>query len=280
MTRVAVVTGTSSGIGLSASVLLARSGFKVVATMRNMEKRAALDARSAKLGVSVDVRRLDVQDQASVDDCINGILKTYGRLDLLVNNAGVGFLGTMEQTSVEHLRRIMDTNFYGVWHVTKAVLPAMKQAGNGQIITVSSIGGLIGQPFNDAYCASKFAVEGFMESLAPVVRPLGIFVSMVEPGPVNTRFIASAKQAGIVRPVNPDKGYTPLLKAYLKKIRREFESVGQTEDEVGEIIVQVAQASAPHFRYPTSELGRKIIIKKYVDSTGDSVISTTGRRLY
>jgi len=280
MTQVAVITGTSSGIGLSASVMLARSGFKVVATMRNMKKRALLEDRTAQLGVHVDIRHLDVRDKATVDDCIDSVIETYGRIDLLVNNAGGGFLGTVEQTPLERLQRIMDTNFYGVWRVTQAVLPVMRQAGKGHIITVSSIGGLIGQPFNDAYCASKFAIEGFMESLAPVVKPLGIFVSLVEPGPVNTNFVESARQAGSGMPVILEKEYAPLFKPYFKRVRQEFESVGQTADEVGEIIVQAALASVPHFRYPTSALGHKIISEKYVDPTGDSVISNTSRRLY
>src|SRR5213080_757154 len=155
MARIALVTGTSSGIGLSTAVALARKDFTVVATMRNLGKAAALQARAKADGVALDVRQLDVQDEHSVDACVRDVLRDHGRIDVLVNNAGAGFLGTLEQTSFEDLRRTMDINFFGVWRVTRAVLPAMRTARSGRIISVTSIGGLIGQPFNDAYCAAS-----------------------------------------------------------------------------------------------------------------------------
>src|SRR5947208_15214972 len=194
MARIALVTGTSSGIGLSTAVALARKDFTVVATMRNLGKAAALQACAKADGVALDVRQLDVQDEHSVDACVRDVLRDHGRIDVLVNNAGAGFLGTLEQTSFEDLRRTMDINFFGVWRVTRAVLPAMRTARSGRIITNTSIGGLIGQPFNDAYCAAKFAVEGLMESLAPVARRVGVWISLIEPGPVNTGFVASVRE--------------------------------------------------------------------------------------
>ena len=173
MPHIALVTGTSSGVGLSAAVLLARAGFHVIATMRDLNKAEPLKARVSAAGVHLEVRQLDVQDQASIDACVGDILATYGAVDLLVNNAGVGFLGSIEQTSAEDLARLMDINFLGVWRMTQAVFPAMRERRAGRIITVTSIGGVIGQPFNDAYCAAKFAAEGLMESLAPTARKLG-----------------------------------------------------------------------------------------------------------
>ena len=166
MTRTALVTGASSGIGLETAVALSLAGFEVVATMRNLARREHLDARADGAGVTLDIRELDVQSQPSVLACIKAVLERYGQIDLLVNNAGSGYLGAMEQTSDATLQRVMDVNFFGVWRLTQAVLPSMRRAGSGHIISVTSIGGLLGQPFNDAYCALKFAVEGFMESLA------------------------------------------------------------------------------------------------------------------
>jgi len=163
--KTALITGTSSGIGLRTAIHLAQAGFMVIATMRDVTKAAPLRAAAQEAGVTIEVRPLDVQDDASVASCVQGVLADYGHIDLLVNNAGAGYLGTLEQTPFTALQSTMDTNFFGVWRLVQAVFPAMRVVGTGRIITVTSVGGLIGQPFNDAYCAAKFAVEGFMESL-------------------------------------------------------------------------------------------------------------------
>ena len=117
---------------------------------------------------------------------------TYNNIDILINNAGSGFLGTLEQTSLSQAQEIMDVNFFGVWRLTQAVLPSMRKNKSGHIISITSVGGIMGQPFNDAYCAAKFAVEGMMESLAPVVKRFGVNVSLVEPGPVSSEFVDCA----------------------------------------------------------------------------------------
>jgi len=131
--------------------------------MRDTAKAGALRAAATAAGVSVDVRALDVTDRAPVAACLAGL----DRLDALVNNAGAGHLGTLEQESVEDVRAVMEVNFFGVLNVTKAALPLLRQS-RGRVLTVTSVGGVVGQPFNEAYCAAKFAVEGFMESLAAV----------------------------------------------------------------------------------------------------------------
>ena len=279
MARIALVTGTSSGIGLSTAVALARKDFTVVATMRNLGKAAALQACAKADGVALDVRQLDVQDEHSVDACVRDVLRDHGRIDVLVNNAGAGFLGTLEQTSFDDLRRTFDVNFFGVWRVTRAVLPAMRAAGSGRIISVTSIGGLIGQPFNDAYCAAKFAVEGWMESLAPVVKRLGIHVSLVEPGPVNTEFVAAVRAGAAGRRELESEPYRPLLAAYLAGTQEAFATVGQTRDDVAAVIVEAAMAESPHLRYVTSEVVRGLVARKYVDPTGDTVLAMAGARL-
>ncbi len=277
--KVAVITGTSTGIGLHTAVLLAQAGFTVVATMRDTAKAGQLEALAKEAGVEVVVRQLDVQDEASIAECIQGIITTYGRIDLLVNNAGSGYLGSLEQTPPETLRRVMEVNFFGVWQVTQAVFPLMRIARSGHIITVTSVGGLIGQPFNEAYCAAKFAVEGFMESLAPVARRLGVAISLIEPGPVNTEFV------GTVQATLPDlspehqAAYGPMLNAYLGGTQQAFASIGQTPAEIGQVIVEAATAETPHLRYTTSERTRGLAALKYVDPTGDSIIKLTSGRL-
>ncbi len=277
MASIALVTGTSTGIGLSTAIHLARAGFEIVATMRNLAKAGPLRSRAEAEGVRVDIRELDVESDASVRACVEGVLKTYGRIDVLVNNAGAGFLGSLEQTSPEALRRTLEVNFFGVWRTTQAVFPVMREQRSGRILAVSSIGGLIGQPFNDAYCAAKFAVEGFYESLAPVAQKLGIHLSLIEPGPVSTEFVPSVLAAG-----NGMQGlqaaYQPVFDAYMASVRATF-GQAQSGDDIAKIIVEAATAPAPHLRYLTSEQVRGRAALKYVDSTGDSVLEMMASRL-
>lgn len=277
--KVALVTGTSSGIGLSTAIQLAQSGFTVIATMRNTAKAGMLQARAQEAGVPIQVRQLDVQQDASVANCVQDVIKDYGQIDVLVNNAGIGYLGSLEQTSVENLRQIMETNFFGVWRVTQAVFPLMRTARSGRILTISSIGGLIGQPFNDAYCAAKFAVEGFMESLAPVAKRLGVDLSIIEPGAINSEFVSAVQELMAQSTQELQEGYGPMLDSYLTMTRQVFASAAQTPDEVGRVIVEAATTDTPHFRYTTSEPTRSLISHKYVDPTGDSIIALTGSRL-
>jgi len=272
-------TGTSSGVGLSTAIQLAQVGFTVIATMRHTTKAGSLQIRAREADVKVEVCQLDVQDDASVANCVQEVLKSYERIDLLVNNAGAGYLGSLEQTSIEDLRRTMETNFFGVWRVTRAILPSMRAARSGRIITVTSIGGLVGQPFNDAYCAAKFAVEGFMESLAPVAKRLGIEVALIEPGAINTEFVGSVQVSMARSTQEIPEEYAPMFESYLNMTQQVFASVGQTPDEVAQIIVEAATTATPHFRYTTSEVVHGLVSRKYVDPTGDSIIALTGARL-
>ncbi len=188
--RVLVITGTSSGIGLATAVAVARHGFVTVATMRDPSRAGRLLEAAGAAGVTVDIRQLDVTDAASVSSCIDGVVADHGRIDAVVNNAGAGHLGTIETESVDDVRRVMEVNFFGVVAVTKAAMPHLRASG-GRLVTVSSVGGAIGQPFNEAYCAAKFAVEGFMESLVPVAATVGVTVVVIEPGAVASDFVAN-----------------------------------------------------------------------------------------
>jgi NAD(P)-dependent dehydrogenase (short-subunit alcohol dehydrogenase family) len=173
----------------------------------------------------------------------------------------------------------MEINFFGVWRMVQAVFPLMRVAGAGHIITVTSIGGLIGQPFNDAYCAAKFAVEGFMESLAPVALRLGVRVTIIEPGAVNTGFVAAVRE--VSQPMAPELQavYGPMFETYLANTMQAFATVGQTPADLGAVIVAAATEATPHFRYPSSDMIRGVIGRKYVDPTGDSVLALSGARL-
>lgn len=272
-TKTALITGTSSGIGLSTAIQLAKAGYSVIATMRDVSKATALQTAAQAAQITVDVRPLEVQDDASVAACVQDVLARYGHIDLLVNNAGAGYPGTMEQTPMGDLRDVMETNFFGVWRVVQAVFPSMRQAGTGRIITVTSVGGLIGQPFNDAYCAAKFAVEGYMESLAPVAQRLGISLSLIEPGPVNTEFVASVVSKMVPPSPEIQAIYGPMINAYMTMSQKAFANSGQTPDQVAEVILEAATAATPHFRYATSPAVLNRVAVKYNDPTGDTLVS-------
>ncbi|WP_375766257.1 SDR family oxidoreductase [Archangium gephyra] len=268
MAPIALVTGTSTGIGLSVAIHLAKAGFEVVATLRNLEKAERLRTRAAEEGVKLDIRALDVESDESVRQCVEGVLRTHGRIDVLVNNAGSGFFGSLEQTPAEALRRTMEVNFFGVWRVTQAVFPAMRERRSGRILTISSISGALGQPFGEAYSASKFAVEGFMESLAQVARHLGIHISLIQPGPVITEFMNNVTN-GMTGDVGP---YKPMFEAYFSQAQAFF-GQWQTGDDVARITVEAATTAEPQLRYVTSERVREMVARKYVDPSGNTALA-------
>src|SRR5208283_907532 len=186
--KIAVVTGSSSGIGLLTAVELAQNGYRVVATMRNLANGGRLDeaAQKARVRDRVDLRRLDITEFDAMPSTVEAIVREHGRIDVLVNNAGFSTAGFAEDMTLAELRHQLETNFFGNVAMTKAMLPVMRAQREGHIITVTSIGGLLGNPMLSAYCASKYALEGWSESLRIETHSLGIRVSLVEPGAYDT----------------------------------------------------------------------------------------------
>jgi NAD(P)-dependent dehydrogenase (short-subunit alcohol dehydrogenase family) len=273
---VVLITGTSSGIGLATAIAAAAHGFTSVATMRDTSKDGALRAAAEAAGVELDIRRLDVVDGASVIDCIDAVATDHGALDVLVNNAGRGFVGTVEQLSMEEIRDAMEVNFFGVVAATKAAMPHLR-ASNGRVVTVTSVGGAVGQPFNEAYCAAKFAVEGFMESLAPVAATVGVQVSVVEPGPVSTEFVANV---GVdVGRVFAEAGeYEPAMRGYVDHVMADFDdpTAVQTADQAAEVVLAAMVTDSPAFRHQTSTWARNFTGNKLCDLDGSAVVGMTG----
>jgi NAD(P)-dependent dehydrogenase (short-subunit alcohol dehydrogenase family) len=183
-----LLTGASSGLGLETAVALARQGFRVVGTMRDPAKRAELDKAAAAAGVAIHVVAMDLNDGASIQRAVADAIAEHGGIDALVNNAGYQIRGFFEDTSAEEIRRVFDTNVFGTMEVTRAVLPHMRGRKQGRIVFVTSVAGLIGSVGLGPYSATKFALEGFGETLALEVAPFGISVSLVEPGIINTPF--------------------------------------------------------------------------------------------
>ncbi|MHC5702462.1 SDR family NAD(P)-dependent oxidoreductase [Streptomyces tirandamycinicus] len=272
--KVVLITGTSSGIGLAAAVAAARAGWRTVATLRDPRRADALRKAAAEAGVELDIRQLDVVDEASVAAAVDGVIADHGRLDAVINNAGAGHLGTLENETVADVRQVMEVNFFGVLNVSKAALPHLRAAG-GRLITVTSVGGVVGQPFNEAYCAAKFAVEGYMESLAPVAASVGVSVSVVEPGAVATEFVNNVG-LDLTAEIAAAGPYAPALDAYVTRTVAQFLNGAQTQDEAAAAVLEALTADRPPFRLQTSDWARDFTGMKLNDLDGSAVLGTTG----
>src|SRR6478736_2068282 len=280
MTQIALVTGTSSGMGLHTAVGLASRGITVVATLRDPSRADALHAAAASAGVRLDVQALDVTDHDGAARCVDEVLHTYGRLDILINNAGRGSVASLEQLTMDDLRAQLEVNYLAVASLTKLALTPMRLAGKGRIVTVTSVGGVIGQPFADAYCGAKFAVEGLMQSLAPVVAGFGIDVSVVEPGAVASDFVANVD--GVLTPhhepkvPDPDQDdpYAEMLRCYLARSRSAF-ATAQSPAAAAAVIVEAATTEKPRFRWQTSPGATAFVGLSIADLDGSRVRDET-----
>lgn len=245
--KIAVITGTSSGIGLLTSVELAKAGFRVVATMRDLGRRPRLDlaVSAADVGARIDVRELDVTKFEAMPPFVESLLRDYGRIDVLVNNAGFPVAGFAEDIRLEELRQQFETNFFGAVALTKAVLPAMRKQRSGHIIQVSSIVGLQGAVTVSSYSASKHALEGWSESLRLEVNALGIHVVLVEPGAFETdiwtRSAVMGKEA--TKPTSPNLERSLNMRERVAKIPKDDPVI------VARAISAIAQDPNPRLRY-------------------------------
>ncbi|SCZ68230.1 Short-chain dehydrogenase [Epibacterium ulvae] len=255
MSKIILVTGTSTGLGISIAVQAAKAGHIVYATMRNLAKREELDVAAKTAGVVVNVMALDVQSPETIAAAVEQIIQEHGRIDTLVNNAGSGFVRNIEQAGDAEIQQVMDVNFMGVVRCTRAVLPQMRAKKSGHVINISSVGGLVGQPFNEIYCGAKFAVEGFTEALASYVTPgFGINFTTIEPGGIATEFSNNvlkqvAETGGML-----DDDYLPLLQKYVggSQNRQDGSDIYQTADQVAEVVMKVIDAEHPPLRTRTS----------------------------
>lgn len=272
--KIVLITGTSSGIGLATAVAAAQDGWHAIATMRDTARGDDLRAAAEQAGVAerIQIEQLDVTDPDSIATCLKKVVAEHGRLDAVVNNAGAGFVGTIEQMGMDVVRKSMEVNYFGVVEVTRAAMPLLRES-KGRIITVTSVGGVIGQPFNEAYCAAKFAVEGFMESLAPVAATVGVKVMVVEPGAVASEFIAG-QDLDIPALVAAAGPYAPALQNYVKRTLNAFRSA-QTSAEAAVPILTALTAEEPPFRAQTSSWARGFSSTKLSDLDGAAVQMVT-----
>ena len=246
MRQVALITGSSSGIGYETSLALARSGFCTYAGVRNMKNSDILEKKIAKEKLDLNILQLDVNDKSSIDNAINRIKTEEKRIDVLINNAGYGLVGFFEELGLDEIRKQFETNFFGVLNVTKKVIPIMREQNSGTIINLSSGAGQVGFPGISAYVSTKFAIEGFSESLMYELFPFGIRVIIIEPGVIKTNFFNNC----IVSDESSKKG--SLYSNSLKKIQNNIELMQEHAThpvEVAKVILQALNTDEPKQRY-------------------------------
>ncbi|CAG5897924.1 retinol dehydrogenase 8 isoform 2-T2 [Menidia menidia] len=282
--RRVLVTGCSSGIGLALAVRLAKDElrrYKVVATMRDLGKRGPLEtAAGDSLHKTLEIKKLDACSEASIKECVDSLPNR--QVDVLVSNAGAGMIGPLECQSIAAMKELFDTNFFGLARLVKEVLPDMKQRKSGHIVVMSSVMGIQGLLFNDVYSASKFAVEGFCESLAVQAMKFNIKTTLVEPGPVVTEFERKVYEDAEQMDLSETDEETARIfrEIYLPYSKKVFSSLGQTPEEVAEQTLKVITAKEPPLRHQTNRLYMPMTALKHADPTGRLPLDTFYKMIF
>lgn len=261
--KIAVITGASSGFGLLTTLELAKKDYLVIATMRNLEKQVDLISQATKLDLqqNIKVQQLDVTDQSSIHS-FQLFLKEINRVDLLINNAGYATGGFVEEIPVEEYRKQFETNLFGAISITQLALPYMREQKSGKIINISSISGQVGFPGLSPYVSSKYALEGWSESLRLEVKPFGIDVALLEPGSYNTNIWEVGKQLA-----ENQSDTTSPYKEYMDKIQKHINSGSNTFGnpiDVANKIVEIAEAKRTTLRYPIGKGVKFMIFAKKI----------------
>ncbi|OPA76209.1 short-chain dehydrogenase [Paenibacillus selenitireducens] len=272
MNKIICITGASSGIGLASALKFAHQGWTVYAGTRHVERDQNQYANEPNLHfVEMDVTKPD-----TLQHVMDEIEHAHGRLDVLFCNAGFGYLRALTQASIEDIQGVFDTNVFGVMHTIRTALPLLKKTGYAHIVATSSVGGLVGQPMNEIYCSSKFAVEGLIESLATYYKPLfNIDLTLLEPGAIATNFNNT-----VMGHVNHTGGiledeYKPLIDRYTQTFL-ERNAVPQTAESVADVMLELVQMAIKPLRIRTSERAESFAQHKTLtDPTGLDGIQNT-----
>ena len=244
--KVAVVTGSSSGIGHEIALILARNGFLTYATMRDLQKNSKLKSIKDEENLPLEFIQLDVTDENSVRTAVQKIYDDVGRIDMLINNAGYGLTGAFEDLSIDEIKTQFETNFYGLIRTTQAILPIMRNQKSGIIVNMSSGAGRFGFPMGSAYVSTKFAVEGLSESLSYEVEPFGIRVILIEPGMIKTNFSNASIMAK--KSIDPNSSYAPLMKNMQTGFNKLLENASSPQ-LVAQITLDAMTSDKPNLRY-------------------------------
>ena len=262
--KVILITGCSSGFGLLTAARLASKGHQVIATIRNLSRQGALLDEVKRRRGEVNILKMDITDPISIQNVITEIGAKYGYLDVLVNNAGYGIGGFFEDLTEEEIRQQFETNFFGVQNVTRQVIPLMRQKRKGKIINISSVAGFSASPCFGAYNASKWALEGFTESLRHELKFFGIDVFLIEPGTYRTKiFYENARYA--LNFNNPQSPYYPISQHLQKKIQELVDDCHKDPEEIAIMVEKLIFAKDPPFRnIPDIESQVQFFFKKFL----------------
>jgi len=244
--KVAVVTGSSTGIGYETSLILARNGFLTYATMRNLNKSESIESITTKENLPINIKQLDVTDDTSVKNAVDAMLSETGRIDLLVNNAGYGLNGAFEDLAMDEIKAQYETNLFGLIRTTQAVLPIMRRQKSGTVINISSGVGRFGLPGSSAYVSTKFAVEGLSESMSYELEPFGIKVVLVEPGVIKTNFVDGMVIAR--KSQDPKSPYSQIIQKMVTGLEEMMKN-GSSPDLVAKVVLNAATNENPSLRY-------------------------------
>jgi NAD(P)-dependent dehydrogenase (short-subunit alcohol dehydrogenase family) len=255
--RVVLVTGCSSGIGRAAALALAERGHRVFASARNRNDLAELE-RPNLAAVA-----LDVTDPATIAAAVQTVLSRAGRIDVLVNNAGYGQYGAVEEVTTDEWRAQFEVNLFGAIAVTQAALPAMRQQRRGTIVNVSSVAGKVAIPFAAPYCASKHGLEAVSDALRVELAPFGIRVVLVEPGPISTRFGDRAR-SGVAPLLSRPGPYRELYALAERAMDVDFQKGKLPAEAVARVIVDAIESERPRARYPVGPMARALIALRRV----------------
>ncbi len=244
--RVVIITGASSGIGKTVAEFLHKKGFTVYGLSRNIEPSDKLP----------HVIKTDITNDESVKNAVRTIFEKEGKIDALLNIAGFGIAGSVEDTSIEEAHSQLETNFFGTVRMVKEVLPIMRKQKGGYIINLSSIGGIVGLPFQAFYSASKFAIEGYTEALRHEVKPFGIKVSLIEPGDFKTNFTKNRRKTGdsLI-----DKAYTERFLKCLSVMEKD-EQNGADPIEIAKLVNKILNTKNPRLRYLAGPYSEKLFV--------------------
>lgn len=262
--EVILITGCSSGFGLLTAARLSSKGYTVIATMRNLNKQEALLSEVRSRGGTVDIVQLDVTDKESIDKAITEIGEKYGYIDALINNAGYGLGGFFEDMTEEEIRAQMETNFFGVQNVTRKVIPFMRQKHSGKIINISSGSGFSSSPGLGAYNASKWALEGFSESLYYELKIFGIDVVLVEPGTYKTKiFYENAQYAENFH--NEQSPYYQISMSLKNRVKEYVDDCHKDPEDIARIIEKLINRKNPPLRVqPDIETKMMFFLRKFL----------------
>jgi len=256
--KTALVTGCSSGIGYSTCLLLARNNFKVYGTVRNLSKAKKIQEVIDKEKIPLKIILLDVNDSESIQNAIRDILYDSRKIDVLINNAGYGMFGPIEDITTEDVKLQFETNFFGVIRLIKEIVPIMRKQGNGTIVNISSMVGRFGVPLNAAYVSSKFAIEGLSESISYELAEFGIKIIVIEPGVVQTNFFNNLKINGL----DTSSPYYELMKKRVSFLKTAMKNSPTSSSQVANTILDALNSKSPEFRYVIGMDAKNSIQKK------------------